>query len=109
MVQGGWLILLGNLVALWVTVGFLAGRAARNPSEATLLGALAEAAAVVAFYLVKYATEGVPWVPTVLYLLGVAEARLNRRARTEGRAHGGGIRRAEADLSADVAVRPQTH
>jgi hypothetical protein len=52
----------------WVTVGFLAGRTARSAIEATLLGALAEAAAVVAFYRLKYATEGVPWVPAALYL-----------------------------------------
>lgn len=70
MLQGGWLLLLGNLLALWVTVGFLAGWTARSAREAMLSGAGAEAAAAVGFYVVKYLTDGVPWAVGGAYLLG---------------------------------------
>lgn len=66
--RGGWLLLAGNLAAVWLTVGFLAGRQARRPRGAMLLGLAAEAVAVLAFYLVKFAAEGVPWGVATFYL-----------------------------------------
>ncbi len=69
VLQGGWLLLVGNLVAVWLTVGFIAGRRAHHAHGAMLLGLAAETAAVIGFYLVKFATEGVPWGVATLYLV----------------------------------------
>ena len=68
VLHGGPLLLAGNLVALWLSVGFLAGRRARQSHGAMLLGLAAEAVAILGFYLVKFPTEGVPWVVATLYL-----------------------------------------
>ena len=55
VLNGGPLLLAGNLVALWLSVGFLAGRRARQSHGAMLLGLAAEAVAILGFYLVNLA------------------------------------------------------
>lgn len=69
VMQGGLWLQLGNVAALWLTVGYASGHASRRPVASAVLGALAESAAVVAFYGVKAASEGFPLVLAAVWLI----------------------------------------